>query len=181
MTDQRPQARRQDQLDRRLGELDTRTAQLTSEQHAIRADIERLTGSMDRLTQQVGEWMRNSGRPNWGWFIGAVGLVLTVGSLALSPIIGNQAEIRFDVQRLEARDSEMLGTRWRRSDHDQYAATVRSELDTVELRLAEQIEKLGDKFEVHVSNGHPHTVLDKIATLEKLLNEVRADLYGPSR
>ncbi len=174
-------------LDARIQELEALTVEIGAESRSTRADVEKLARSFDRFSEQVSRWMQTAGRPNWGWFIGGGGLILSIMGLAAQPFVRDQVEMGMDIRMIQRDRAADAPTRWKRGDQETYAdKTLRVidagdtrgilEVRAVEERLDEQIHDLATRYQEHISNGHPHTVLDKLGALEKTLDEARAEL-----
>lgn len=127
-----------------------------------------LEGEMNHLSQQVSELARamrqgfdsitNSTRTQWSPLIAAAAVVLTVGGAFF-------ALVRDDIDRLERSISTLNG-----GTSDRWTATDQREHERDQARAFVRLE---DKLDEHMSNGHPHTVMNRIDRLEKLLDEVR--------
>ena len=167
---------RQAALDRRIGELEQVTTTLRAESAATRNDVEKLTISVDRLAQTVGEWMRTSGRPNWGWIVGAVGLLATIGGLAAAPFIRDIQRQDIEIRALELQQNGVNATRWSREDHEVYRERDERHDREMEERLMGLIRELDDELDEHTSNGHPYSVLDQLHALRDDYEETKDEL-----
>ena len=193
MTDQQqPEA-----TDRRLSRLETQAAETRTQQSSLFGEVHELKNALDGFMGEVRGYMQTAGRANWSVLVAFGMLILAIGALAASPFMRDLDRLDAKSDRNDERIDAIAESRWSREQHDAYRAQTRAELDVLRQALVQQeiraaalnaeqttrltaieetADKLLERFEVHVENGHPHTVIDRLDATTKLVHELRERL-----
>ena len=186
-----------DATDRRLSRLETQAAETRTAQSSLFGEVHELKQSLDGFMGEVRGYMQTAGRANWSVLIAFGMLILAIGALAASPFMRDLDRVERKSDRADERIDAIAESRWSREQHDAYRAQIRGELDVLRQAIVQQeiraaalnaeqttrlvaierdVDKLLERFEAHVENGHPHTVLERLGATTDLVHELRERL-----
>lgn len=124
--------------------------------------IHALTKKIDRI-----------GSTDWKTLGMFASLILAIGSLAAAPFVSNLSRLERNQDLIREKVQTGTGDRWTESEQREFARDVMAEVRRLEGLISNGDRRIEDKFDMHTSNGHPQTVMDRVDRFENLLDEVR--------
>ncbi len=189
----RPAAgQRVDAVESRTSNLEAWAAEQRAQHTALADDVGSMRQELASFMGEVRRYMQTSGRTNWGVLTGFGTLLLGIAALAASPFATDLRSVEDEVGILREVIAKTSSSRWTREDHEafRYALEQRTRDQRAELLelmrsadgdLADRLHELLARYEAHVENGHPHTVVERLERAEDLIDEVRTRLLDVER
>lgn len=181
----------------RISRLEMNMATLAETAANTQEAVRSMQAEMKAGFSEMAAWQRSAGRTNWGVFAALIAVSLTLVGAFASPYVGRQGEISAEVKALRAEQQSVDRTRWTRDDAMREVDRTDAEISELRQALAvhdrdvsalnarqstrlEAVERnalgLMSEFREHVSNGHPHTVLDRLRDAEREILALRQRL-----
>lgn len=181
---------------RLLGKITETNADLASLKGDMKSVREAQTVVLSRIQEQ-GETlakMADKGRLTFAGVIAAILAGIGIMQYIDQPSDDEREQNRKRIEKLEDAAVLVATSRYTRQDHDAFADKVAEEIaevegrsidrkreltETVERRLMhldEHVESLREELHNHQKDGHPNSVLARVAELESRLRDIHAEL-----